>query len=208
MKRIVNRIKEIYSMGDVSFFCSLIGPLTMGTIHLVATILHFDWIVVNYCVFSYLMALAKTWQWAITKFRLQPNHYVAGAISVAALIAPMMASIVLTIRYQDAPHYIFDWLVYAYALYGTIKMVLAIMHLAKKEKDDRQFVLAFLGMIAALYTIQMMEFKLIMFASNGEVGTDMYLMQLFTQGAVFLFAAFVIGFFIYKVCKNGARRQN
>lgn len=114
------------------------------------------------------------------------------------VLAPMMAAFVLTILYKDSPHYFIDWFIYAYALYGTLKMIFAIKSLVKKGKTDRQYVLSFLGLIGALYTIQMMEFSLIMTFST-ETNNAMYLMQLFTQGAIFLFSLFVIGLFIYKV---------
>ena len=76
-------------------------------------------------------------------------------------------------------------------------MIFAIKNLVKKNKTDRQFVLSFLGLIGALYTIQMMEFSLIMTFST-ETDNAMYLMQLFSQGAIFFFSLFVIGLLIYK----------
>ena len=187
----------IYHSGNIDFYCSLLGPLIMGTIHLVFVIVKFDWILVNYCIFSYLMALFKVWQWAIEKYHIKPNHYLAGAISMVMVLAPMMAAFVLTILFKDSPHYFIDWFIYAYALYGTLKMILAIKKLVKKDKTDRQYVLSFLGFIGALYTIQMMEFSLIMTFST-ETNNEMYLMQLFTQGAIFLFSVFVIGLLIVK----------
>ena len=113
------------------------------------------------------------------------------------VLTPMMAAFVLTILYKDSPHYFIDWFIYAYALYGTLKMVFAIKSLVKKDKTDRQYVLSFLGLIGALYTIQMMEFSLIMTFST-ETDNEMYFMQLFTQGAIFLFSVFVIGLLIIK----------
>lgn len=182
----------------MAFYISLIGPFIMGTIHLVFVIIKFDWILVNYCVFSYLMVFFKVWQQAIEKYHIKPNHYVAGIISILVVLAPMMAAFVLTILYKDSPHYFIDWFVYAYALYGTVKMVFAIKNLVKKDKTNRQYVLSFLCLIGALYTIQMMEFSLIKtFAESGNDGS-MYLMQLFSQAAIFLFSLFVIGLFIYK----------
>ena len=198
MKNLVKKMISIYHSGNIDFYCSLLGPLTMGTIHLVFVIVNFDWILVNYCVFSYLVFLFKVWQWAIEKYHIKPNHYLAGVISLSIILAPMMAAFVLTILYKDSPHYFIDWFIYAYALYGTLKMIFAIKSLVKKDKADRQFVLSFLGLIGALYTIQMMEFSLIKtFSESGNDG-PMYLMQLFTQGAIFLFSLFVIGLFIYK----------
>lgn len=201
MKKIINKLIAIYRYGDVAFYISLLGPLIMGTIHLIFVILRFDWIVLNYCIFSYLMMLFKVWQWAIEKYHIKPNHYVAGIISILIVLAPMMASFILTIMYKDAPHYLFEWLVYAYALYGTIKMVFAVKGLIKKNKTDRQYVLSYLSLIGALYTIQMMEFRLIMFTSNGVVDESMNMMQLFTQGFIFVFSLFIAGLFIYKNLK-------
>ena len=197
MKKLTKKIIDFYHSGNVAFYISLLGPLVMGTIHLIFVIVKFDWILVNYCIFSYLMALFKVWQWAIEKYHIKPNHYFAGVISLLIVLAPMMAAFILTILYKDAPHYFIDWFIYAYATYGTVKMVFAIKNLVKKDKTNKQYVLAFLGLIGALYTVQMMEFSLIMTFSN-ETDHAMYLMQLFTQGAIFLFSLFVIGLFIYK----------
>lgn len=198
MKKIISKIIEFYNKGDNKFYFSLLGPLTMGTINLVATIMHFDRIVVNYCIFYYLMAFSKVWQWTIEKYNTKPNNLIAGAISMITIIAPMTVSFIMSIMYKEAPHYIFEWLIYAYALYGTIKMILAIKILIKKEKSNREYVNAFLGLISALYTIQMMEFKLIMFASNVKADYSMYILQLFTQGAIFIFSIVVIILFVKK----------
>lgn len=194
----IQSVKDFLRKDIVSLLISLIGPLFMGTFHLVFVILRFDWILLNYCIFSYLLALFLVWQWSIERFHLKPHPYVAAIISMFIIVAPMMVSLVLTILYKDAPHYLFDWFIYAYAAYGTIKMVLAIRNLCKKEKTERQYVLSFFGLLSALYTIQMMEFALIKtFSQEGD--NAMYLMQLFTQGFIFLFALFLIGLFIYKM---------
>ena len=198
MKKLTKKIIDFYRSGNVAFYISLLGPLVMGTIHLIFVIIKFDWILVNYCIFSYLMLLFKVWQWAIEKYHLKPNNYLAGAISMFIVLSPMMAAFVLTIIFKDAPHYFLDWFIYAYAFYGTLKTIFAIKSLVKKDKTDRQYVLSFLGLIGALYTIQMMEFSLIKTFSDSEADQSMYLMQLFTQGAIFLFSLFVIGLFIYK----------
>lgn len=198
MKKLIERIKHFYNSRNIALYFSLVGPLVMGTIHLVFVIIKFDWILVNYCIFSYLMFLFKVWQWAIEKYQIKPSHYLAGTISMVIVLAPMMASFVLTILYKDSPHYFIDWFIYAYALYGTLKMIFAIKSLVKKDKTDRKYVLSFLGLVGALYTIQMMEFSLIKTFSESGNDESMYLMQLFTQGAIFLFSLFVIGLFIYK----------
>ena len=199
MKTAINKIKDFYRKGNVGVYASLLGPFIMGTIHLVFVTIKFDWILINYCIFSYLMLLFKVWQWAIEKYHLKPNHYLAGVISMFIVLAPMTAAFVLTILYKDAPHYFVDWFIYGYALYGTIKMVIAIKNIVKKDKTDKQYVLSFLSLIGALYTIQMMEFNLIKTFSESGVEDSMYLIQLFTQGAIFLFSLFVIALFIHQI---------
>ena len=192
MKEIINKLKKFYNYGDNKLYFSLFGPLLMGTIHLVVIIISYDWIILNYCIFCYLIAIFKVWQWAIEKYNIKPNNYIAGIISILIILTPMMASFIMTILYKNATHYIFDWLIYAYALYGTVKMVFAIRSLVKKEKNDKETVLAFISMISALYTIQMMEFNLIKTFSDGKDEYAMYMIQLFTQGFIFLFSLFVI----------------
>ena len=202
MKKITDRIKTFYHKGDVPFYFSLLGPLFMGTVHLISVLIKFDWIVVNYCIFCFLMCLFKVWQWAIEKYKIRPNHYVAGFVSVLIIIAPMMASFLLTILYRNATHYLIDWFIYAYATYGTVKMVLSIKKLTSKYKTDMEYVVSFFGLISALYTIQMMEFQLIMFASNGTVDKSMYYMQLFTQGGIFVVTIIIAYLFSKKVYKK------
>ena len=208
MKKFIQKIKDIYHSGDNAFYASLVGPLLMGTIHLVFVIINFDWILLNYCLFFYLMAIFKVWQWSIEKYHIKPNHFVAGIISMLVIIAPMMAAFVLTILFRDTPHYFLDWLIYAYALYGTLRMVFAIKNLVKKDKTDQQYVLSFLNLLGALYTVQMMEFCLIKTFSTDGVDNSMYLMQLFSQGAIFLFSIFVIVLFMYKAISLNKQNKN
>lgn len=202
MKILIQKIKQIYNQKDNKFYFSLLGSLIMGTIHLISCIIHFDWIVLNYCLFFYLLVLFKVWQCAIEKYNIKPSNYFAGVISLIIIIIPMMVSFVMTILFRDAPYYIFDWLIYAYAFYGTLKIIFAIRNIIKKEKTDREFILSYVGMISALYTIKILEFALIMTFGENKTGSSMHLMQLFTQGLIFLFSIYVIIIFIIKGIKN------
>ena len=130
------------------------------------------------------------------------NIYFVSIISLAFLIIPMMASFVLTILYRENPVYPFEWLVYAYALFATIKIVVAIGTRIKSNETKRKYVLSYISIITALYTIQMLEFRLIRFVEMDEVSDSMYLMQLFTQGAIFIFLIIVLVIFICKLIKD------
>ena len=200
-------IKKIFKNNDVRFIISLVGPLVMGTINLVSIIMHFDWIFLNYSIFAYLMALIKVWFWAIDKYKIKPTHYSAGVISLLLILAPMMAALVLTIRYKDEPHYIFDWFIYAYALYGTIKMVFAVKNMTKKDKTISEYVLTYFSMISALYTIQMMEFALIKTFDTNPSNNSMYVLELFSQGAIFVFVIVVMLIFVFKAIKGKVKNE-
>ena len=104
---------------------------------------------------------------------------------------------VLTILSKDAPVSSANWLIYIYALYGTVKMALAIRGIVRKQKSPRQYALSFLGLSSALYTMQMMEISLIA-AFGDSQDSAMYMMKLFTQGAIFLISLFMVGVLVYK----------
>ncbi|MBR4377583.1 MAG: hypothetical protein IKP50_01660, partial [Bacilli bacterium] len=71
MKKLVRKILDFYHTRDTTLFVSLFASFIMGTFHLVFIILKFDWILLNYCLFFYLMCLARVWQWAIKKFQMK-----------------------------------------------------------------------------------------------------------------------------------------
>ena len=79
-------------------------------------------------------------------------------------------------------------------------MTMAIIKISKKRanRTPREYVITWLGLISAAYTIQMMEFRLIKFVDGASSTESMYLMQLFTQGAIFIFALIVIYLFVRK----------
>ena len=169
----------------------------MGIFHQVYIIISFNFIILNYCIFCFSILFIKVWQWAIDKYALKPSHYISGIISIVVIIMPMMASLILTILYRDTPYFLFDWLIYAYALFGTIKMTLAIKNMFKKNKTEKEYVLCIFGIISASYTIQMMEFALIKTFSVTQNET-MFILQLMTQGAIFILAIVLMICLFYK----------
>ncbi|MBO6285248.1 MAG: hypothetical protein J6O18_02910, partial [Bacilli bacterium] len=55
----------------------------------------------------------------------------------------------------------------------------------------------YLGLSSALYTMQMMEISLIA-AFGDSQDNAMYMLQLFTQGAIFLISLFMVEMLVYK----------
>ncbi|MBR0303357.1 MAG: hypothetical protein IJQ80_05865 [Clostridia bacterium] len=119
--------------------------------------------------------------------------YLAGALSLAVLLIPMTVSMVKTILEKDAPVYIFYWMIYLYAAYGTVKFILAVRsrHKARKSRDAYGGVISWLSLVSAAYTLQMMESALIS-TFDTKSHFSMILLQFFSQGAILIFCCSVI----------------
>ncbi len=201
IKELYIRIRDLYRRWNITLLIALLGPFVMGTIHLVSFLINFDWIVVTYCAFFYLSFIMRFVQYLIERFRLKVNPYIVGTVSILVLLIPMMAAFLLTIYQKDAPHYMYQWFIYVYAAYGFIKIIMAIRKLAKGGQTKLESVLNWYRVIGAAYTIQMMEFALIStFSSPSSGGIDhkMLTLELATQGIIFLFSLFVMGYFIFR----------
>ncbi len=105
---------------------------------------------------------------------------------------------VLTIIEKDKPQYLFYWMIYAYAFYGTIKIVTAIKSVFKKNKSERERVLSIFSMISALFTIELIEFALISTFGNGD---NLFIIKFLYQGFVVIIITIYIIFLTYQQLK-------
>ena len=188
-----DRIIELYRDHHIDFYAVTAGPFIMGTIHLVTTILHFSWLILNYCLFCYIFLLIRALLTYLDKAHRKDKLTLAGAVSLIVLMIPMTVAMVKTIREKDAPAYVFFWMIYLYATYGTVKFILAIRgrRRARISGDAFAGVMSWMSLVSAAYTLQMMEFALIATFDTG-MSHSMLLMQYFTHGAILIFTIFVI----------------
>lgn len=202
----IERIKEIWQKYELGFYASITGSLVMGTIHLISTCLNFSWLTFNYMLFCYLLLLGRVLIWAVAK-KNDKYLYLIGAFIILFLLVPLAVSLVRTIMEKDAPNYIFEWIIYGYATYGTYKLTYAIIRLVKSKKiNNEKNVLSWLSLISALYTLFMMEFALIKTFSE-DAGEKMYILMLFTQGFIILATVAVLVLFIYRFIKNSKAKE-
>ena len=175
MNKTIDRIRKECPEREIPFFASLAGSFAMGTLHLINTLKNFSWLTFSYALFCYLMMFGRVLIWHAGRKKSQ-NLYLYAALIVLAVLIPMAAALVETIFNRDTPVYLFDWLVYGYALYGTVKMVTSIMKLKKNRnaEADEQKALAWLSLISACYTLFMMEFTLIRTFSEAQDLPRMY----------------------------------
>ncbi|MCR5078549.1 MAG: hypothetical protein K6B65_01315 [Bacilli bacterium] len=198
-------LRDLYRKWNLTLVVALLGPFVMGSVHLVSLIIQFDWIVSAYCAFFYLSFLIRLIQWVIEKTKVKINPYLMGTVSILLLLIPMMAAFVLTIYQRESPHYMYQWFIYVYAAYGFAKFILAIKKLSEKGESKLESVLNWYRLIGAAYTIQMMEFALIStFSPKGGEGIDsnMLILELATQGVIFLLSLFIMGYFLYRFVKD------
>ena len=187
------KAKALFSNKQIGLYASVAGSLIMGTIHLTATIRNFSWLTFNYCLFCYLLALIRILLTWFEKTERKSRIYLAGALSHAVLLIPMTVAMVKTILEKDAPAYIFFWMIYLYATYGTVKFILAVRsrHKARKSRDAYGGVISWLSLVSAAYTLQMMESALIS-TFDTENHYSMILLQYFSHGAILFFCCAIV----------------
>ena len=199
----IDRIQKYYRDKHIDFYASIAGPLIMGTVHLVATIKQFSWLTFNYCLFFYIYMAIKIFMSHLDKTGEKNNLFLGGAISLVILIIPMTVAMIKTILEKDAPVYVFYWMIYLYATYGTVKFIMAIRarHRARKSGNVLASVMSWISLVAAAYTIQMMEFALIATFDTGG-SRSMLIMQFLTHGAILIFTVFVIIYMFVRFVKS------
>lgn len=207
MKRTINRLSQFARDKNLALLATLGGSLAMATLHFVGVALKFDWTTLNYGIFCLGMFGSKAALFFVAQSRKRRLAYLSSALCVTALTVPMIASILLTVLFRQAPVYPFEWIVYAYAFYGTVKTVLAVRGLVRTRKRPQTlaFILAMFNLVGAAYTVKMLEWRLINFA-GGSGSESMMTLQMFTQGAVFALTVAVAAILFVKYVqtkKNG-----
>ncbi|MGM9873854.1 MAG: hypothetical protein ACI31G_02895 [Bacilli bacterium] len=189
------KIKNFYHKYELNIYLSIIASLIIFTIHLVKLIIKFDKIIFSYFLFSFLIVTFKIMLLIIYKKKIKVNIYFLSFIFVIILLLPMIACFTWTILIKE---YVYDYFAYVYGAYGIIKFIFAIKGIIKSHgKKGRDDVLAYLNLIVSFYTIMMMEYRLIMFITEGVMTKSSRAILLNTQGAIVIFTIYVI-FRFYK----------
>ncbi len=127
-------------------------------------------------------------------------YFLFGA-AVTYVSIPVMLYYVF--RYKEYKPYMFDWFVYLYALYGTIKMVAAIVGFRRAILGNDMFLFdrKVMSFVSAFFTLFMMAFTLISFKGNGSIDESMQMMLVALNVvvmAVALFGLAYMGFRVYR----------
>ena len=197
----IKRIKYFFNKYELSFYLSMIGFFIMGTIHMVLTILQFSWLSLNYTLFCHLMLLSRLIIRLLNKKKKTKNIFVISAALLASIIIPLSLTMVITIFNKATPVYLIEYFIYAYALYAFIKITFAIKNLIKyKNENDEERILGWFSLIAALFTLFMLEFSMIRIFSDTDA-SSLRILELFFQGVIIALVIGLIIYFVIKSCK-------
>lgn len=196
----INELKVKYKEKHLDFWMSILPTFLMGTFHLISSIIIFSWITICYMVFCYLMVIIKTILFLMN--RNINNLYIISSVFLFILLIPLASSMVMTILFKHPMGFGVKWIPIGYATYGTIKLTLSIINLSKNKcKDEYTKIISWFSLIGALFTLEMFQFELIRIG-GGQVDESMHLLELFSQGAIIIFAIIVIALFIYRGIKE------
>ena len=194
----MNKIKTIWKQYNIGFYGGVAGSFFMGTLHLVATCISFSWLTFNYMLFCYLMMLIRVLIWFIDKTNHSEKAYIIGSISLIFVLIPLTVSLVKTITDKELTIYIFDWIIYAYALFAFAKLIIGIVNLSKsKGSSNTKNVLCWLTLVNALFTMFMLEFTMIRTFSS-SINESLIIIEYAFQGCIIAFVLYIVVMFFVR----------
>jgi len=199
----IKKVKEIWRKYKLGLYASVIGSFLMGTIHLVSTCIHFSWITFNYMLFCYLLMFSKLLIWILSHKKRVKEAYLFGTLTLVLMLVPLGVSLVKTMTEKDTPIYLFDWFIYAYALYASTKLTFSIINLVKKK----YFIVSWISFVGALFTLFMMEFALIKTFSKDN-GVTLFPMMVLTQAVIIVINILILILFIVRFIKTKNKKEN
>ncbi len=186
----ISKIKNIWEKYNLGFYGYVLGSFIMGTIHLIMICMSFSWLVFNYMLFCYIMMAIRLVIWYADKKSETKKTYLIGAISLFIILIPLTVSLIKTILDREYKPFIFEWLIYAYALFAFTKLIVGIVKLVKaRDTGDSIVILCWFNIVDALFTMFMLEFTMI--RAFNEVGDNSLLI------IEYVFQAFIIALTVF-----------
>ena len=203
MKEIYRGLKVIYKYYNMDIIFSIIGNIFMAILNIILVFNGGSLYLIGAILFYLFMSLIRLISFII--YKKKKSNYKIGifyAISsnITFLLIPSLLVYVLTVK-EYQPFFI-EWFTYAYALYATLKMTFAFMHIKKTFVDKNIYLIdiKLSNIVMAFYTVFLLAFVLI--NENGEMNNDMKMIMLFTNALVII-AAITALIIMYKILKWG-----
>ncbi len=207
MKELYRGIKVIYNYYNFNIMGSILGNIFMAILNIVLIMNGGSYYLIGVILFYLLMSLLRLSTFIL--YKLKKSNYKIGlfyAVSstIIYLLIPSLLVYVLTVK-QYEPFFI-DWFTYAYALFATLKMTFAFMHIKKTimDKDIYLMDIKLGNIVVAFYTVFLLAFVLI--NSNGDMDDKMMTMMIFLNALVII-AAIVALIIMYRILKWGKKND-
>ena len=200
---IFTKSKEIYIKYNLSIIISILANLLMAIFNLILIINGGSLWLLGSILFYFFISLIRAISFYL--YKKNKNEFKIGlfyAISstLCYLLIPSLLVYILTVK-EYKPFFI-DWFTYGYALYATLKMVFAFIHIKKRflEKNIYMIDIKLSNFISALYTIFLLAFILI--NENGVMDNNMKAIMYFLN-ALIIISSIIVLIIMYKIMKWG-----
>ena len=203
-KSLKQRLIELYQNKYLDLVFSALASLSMLVINLIMFLMKGSIVFLYYSIFCFQLTTTKIILFLMTLRQRNASMYLVFAILILRMIIPLALSMVATVLYKDKPQYIFDWIIYAYAFYATLKMTYAIINFNKYKKIDKAYkiISTRISLLGALYTVQMLEFALIQTFSEGTIPSWSIWFQMLTHFLIIAYAMYNVITLIIKFIKR------
>ena len=205
IKKIYQDYKKIYHKYNLNIIASILGNMFMAILNLILIINGGSLFLIGAILFYLLMSLLRCISFILYKKNKSERKigiFYAVSSTFIYLLIPSLLAYVLSVK-EYHPFFI-EWFIYAYALYATLKMVFAFMHIKRTfvEKDIYLIDIKVSNLVLAFYTVFLLAFNLIY--ANGEMDNAMFSIMIFINVMVIISAivALIIMYRILKWSKN------
>lgn len=145
---------------------SCVAASLLGVANFALFLIYWDWLHLSSASFYALFVIGNM-IFRFTKMGKKANPLVFGATMVGICLIPMAFSLRLKMEVDGTSNLIFDWMLYAYALYAFIRFGHSIYSLCKrKSHDERDVVGAYIRMFSAIYTMVLLTDSLLCFTES------------------------------------------
>ncbi|MBR4495678.1 MAG: hypothetical protein IKP12_00920 [Acholeplasmatales bacterium] len=207
MKELYRGYKVIYNYYNLNIIAAIIGNIGMAFFNALIMVNGGSLFLIGAILFYSLMSLLRISTYILYKKNksiLMIGRIYAIASSIIYLLIPSLLVYVLVEKEYNG--FFLDWFIYAYALYATLKMTFAFMHIKRTivEKNIYLMDVKLSNIVLAFYTIFLLAFSLI--NENGTMDYAMKTIMLFLNGIVILvsIASIII---MYKIIRWGKKND-
>ncbi len=207
MKDIYRGLKVIFNYYNLNIVASIIGNTFMAILNFILVLNGGSLFLIGAILFYSLMSILRISSFIL--YKLNKSEYKIGLLyaissNIIYLLIPSLLVYVL-VEKEYKPFFI-EWFTYAYALYATLKITFALMHIKRTIENKNIYLMDIkLGnIVLALYTIFLLAFVLI-----NENGTMNFAMKsiMISLNAFVIIAAIVSVFVMYKILKWGKKND-